>query len=87
MNFLKKNSPYGTMSVLVVFVTVLFFIPFVSLWTWFSISKGVLQEIPDNVVWLITVLIGGKGLQKTIDVYDRFRKQPKQIFEDQEIQG
>jgi len=68
LEFLKDNSPISTMRIAFILSITLFIPCFVIQWTWISAVKGVLQTIPDSVMYLLEVLLGGKIAQKGIEV-------------------
>lgn len=77
-DFLKDNSPVSTMRIAFLLAIALFIPCFVFQWTWLSAAKGVLQIIPDSVMYLLEVLLGGKVIQKGIEVVsDIFKPKDK----------
>lgn len=67
-DFLRDDSPYSTMRVTVFLIQVLFFPCFVYTWTYLSITKQMIMNVPDGVIWLVGVTLGFKTLQKGIEV-------------------
>lgn len=68
LGFLKDNSPISTMRIAFLLSITLFIPCFVIQWAWLSAVKGSLQVIPDSVMYLLEVLLGGKVAQKGIEV-------------------
>ena len=77
-DFLRDDSPYSTMRVATFLIIALFIPCFVTQWTWLSAVKGVLQDIPESVQWLLGILLGAKIIQKGVEflpkVIESFKK-------------
>ncbi|MGD1046021.1 MAG: hypothetical protein ABR936_11975 [Bacteroidota bacterium] len=86
LDFLSDNSPVSTMRVAFILAIALFIPCFVFQWTWLSATKGILQTIPDSVMKFLEVLLGGKIIQKGIEVVSGIFK-PKDDSPVPPIQG
>jgi len=59
-DFFRADSPLSSTRLGTIGSIILFIPCFVASWTWLSLSKGALQEIPNSVMVFLTVLITGK---------------------------
>ena len=80
--FFRDDSPLSTMRIAFLLAIGLFIPCFVFQWTSISAAKQALQVIPDSVMYLLEVLLGGKIAQKGIEVVsDIFKsKNPTDSF-------
>ena len=68
LNFLSDDSPWSTMRV-AMFLTIGLFVPaFVYIWTKTSLEEGVLQVIPESVMWLLGTILTAKVAQKAVEI-------------------
>ena len=67
-DFLRNDSPYGSVRVAMI-VSIFLFIPsFVVTWTYLSWRLMALQVIPESVMFFLMVLLGFKTAEKGIEM-------------------
>ena len=66
-DFLREDSPYSSMRLSILIIQLLFLPAFAVIWSIISLRTGVVQEIPQGILWVIGLTLGMKTIQKKFE--------------------
>jgi glucan phosphoethanolaminetransferase (alkaline phosphatase superfamily) len=66
-DFLREDSPYSSMRLSILIIQLLFLPAFAIVWSIISLKTGVVQEIPQGILWIIGLTLGMKTIQKKFE--------------------
>jgi len=66
-DFLREDSPYSSMRLSILIIQLLFLPAFAVVWSIISLRTGVVQEIPQGILWVIGLTLGMKTIQKKFE--------------------